>query len=270
MNTHSHPERERLTLLPPPGSRRPPGGQPRCGPARRGGPHVDAGQRPCSTRTVTVAVEEEVNAILVAGTASDAGKSVITAGICRWLVRQGITVAPFKAQNMSLNSFVTADGCEIGRAQAMQAAAARVEPEGAMNPVLLKPGARGSSQVMLLGEPFAEADALSYADLKPKLRPAVLDSLAALRSRFDVVDVRGRGQPGRDQPAGRRPRQHGARPGGRAARHRGGRHRPGRGVRRHVRYAGAAQRTGPGAGGRLRRSTGSGATPGCSHPDSTC
>ena len=93
-----------------------------------------------------------MNALLVAGTASDAGKSVITAGICRWLLRQGLTVAPFKAQNMSLNSFVTVDGCEIGRAQAMQAAACRIEPEGVMNPVLLKPGAHGSSQVMLLGE----------------------------------------------------------------------------------------------------------------------
>jgi adenosylcobyric acid synthase len=136
-----------------------------------------------------------MNAILVAGTASDAGKSVIAAGICRWLVRQGIKAAPFKAQNMSLNSFVTADGCEIGRAQAMQAAAARVEPEGAMNPVLLKPGARGSSQVMLLGEPVAEADALSYADLKPRLRPAVLDCLARLRARFDVVVCEGAGSP---------------------------------------------------------------------------
>jgi adenosylcobyric acid synthase len=136
-----------------------------------------------------------MNAILVAGTASDAGKSVIVAGICRWLVRQGIKAAPFKAQNMSLNSFVTADGCEIGRAQAMQAAAARIEPEGAMNPVLLKPGARGSSQVMLLGEPVAEADALSYADLKPRLRPAVLDCLARLRTRFDVVICEGAGSP---------------------------------------------------------------------------
>jgi adenosylcobyric acid synthase len=136
-----------------------------------------------------------MNAILVAGTASDAGKSVIAAGICRWLVRQGIKVAPFKAQNMSLNSFVTADGCEIGRAQAMQAAAARTEPEGAMNPVLLKPGARGRSQVMLLGEPVAEADALSYADLKARLRPAVLDSLARLRERFDVVVCEGAGSP---------------------------------------------------------------------------
>jgi adenosylcobyric acid synthase len=136
-----------------------------------------------------------VNAILVGGTASDAGKSVITAGICRWLVRQGRTVAPFKAQNMSLNSYVTADGCEIGRAQAMQAAAARTEPEGAMNPVLLKPGAGGSSQVMLLGEPVAEADALSYAELKPRLRPAVLDCLAGLRARFDVVVCEGAGSP---------------------------------------------------------------------------
>jgi adenosylcobyric acid synthase len=136
-----------------------------------------------------------MNAILVAGTASDAGKSVIAAGICRWLVRQGVKVAPFKAQNMSLNSYVTTDGCEIGRAQAMQAAAARIEPEGAMNPVLLKPGARGSSQVMLLGEPLAEADALSYADLKPKLRPAVLDCLAQLRARYDVVICEGAGSP---------------------------------------------------------------------------
>jgi adenosylcobyric acid synthase len=136
-----------------------------------------------------------VNALLVAGTASDAGKSVITAGICRWLVRQGLKVAPFKAQNMSLNSFVTADGCEIGRAQAMQAAACRIEPVGVMNPVLLKPGARGSSQVMLLGEPIAEADALSYADLKPRLRPAILDCLTRLRERFDVVVCEGAGSP---------------------------------------------------------------------------
>ena len=136
-----------------------------------------------------------MNAILVAGTTSDAGKSVITAGICRHLARLGLRVAPFKAQNMSLNSFVTADGCEIGRAQAMQAAAARIEPEGAMNPVLLKPGARGSSQVMLLGEPVAEADALSYAQLKPRLRPAIADCLAQLRRRFDVVVCEGAGSP---------------------------------------------------------------------------
>src|SRR3712207_8799541 len=87
-----------------------------------------------------VSTRDTGGALLVAGTTSDAGKSVVTAGICRWLVRQRVTVAPFKAQNMSNNSMVTADGAEIGRAQVMQAAAARVEPEAAMNPVLLKPG----------------------------------------------------------------------------------------------------------------------------------
>ena len=89
-------------------------------------------------------------ALLIAGTTSDAGKSVVTAGICRWLAREGVKVAPFKAQNMSLNSMVTRDGSEIGRAQVMQAAAAGVEPEAAMNPVLLKPGSDNSSQVVLL------------------------------------------------------------------------------------------------------------------------
>jgi adenosylcobyric acid synthase len=90
-------------------------------------------------------------ALLVAGTSSDAGKSMIAAGLCRWLARQGVRVAPFKAQNMSLNSFVTADGAEIGRAQAMQAAAAGIEPQARMNPVLLKPGSGRRTQVVLLG-----------------------------------------------------------------------------------------------------------------------
>jgi adenosylcobyric acid synthase len=136
-----------------------------------------------------------VNGLLVAGTSSDAGKSVVTAGICRWLARQGIKVAPFKAQNMSLNSMVTMDGAEIGRAQAMQAAAAGVEPEAAMNPVLLKPGANGTSQVMVLGQPVAEADALSYRDLKPRLERTVLNCLASLAERYDVVVCEGAGSP---------------------------------------------------------------------------
>ena len=133
--------------------------------------------------------------LLVAGTTSDAGKSVVTAGLCRWLARQGIKAAPFKAQNMSLNSFVTADGGEIGRAQAMQAAAAGLTPEAAMNPVLLKPGGNGTSQVMLLGEPVAEAGALDYRELKPRLHQAVLGCLAELRDRFDVVICEGAGSP---------------------------------------------------------------------------
>ncbi|TAL17826.1 MAG: cobyric acid synthase, partial [Frankiales bacterium] len=101
-------------------------------------------------------------ALLVAGTTSDAGKSVVSAGLCRWLARQGVRVAPFKAQNMSLNSTVTADGAEIGRAQAMQAAAAGVAPEAAMNPVLLKPGSDRTSQVVVLGKPWADVSATSY------------------------------------------------------------------------------------------------------------
>jgi adenosylcobyric acid synthase len=134
-------------------------------------------------------------ALLVAGTTSDAGKSVVTAGICRWLVRQGVAVAPFKAQNMSNNSMVTPDGAEIGRAQVMQAAAARVEPEAAMNPVLLKPGGENSSQVVVLGRPVAEVTALSYRPMKAALLEQVLASLADLRSRFDVVVCEGAGSP---------------------------------------------------------------------------
>jgi adenosylcobyric acid synthase len=134
-------------------------------------------------------------ALLVAGTTSDAGKSVVTAGICRWLVRQGVSVAPFKAQNMSNNSMVTAGGAEIGRAQVMQAAAARVAPEAAMNPVLLKPGGENSSQVVVLGRAVGDVTALSYRDLKATLREQVLDCLADLRSRFDVVICEGAGSP---------------------------------------------------------------------------
>src|SRR5829696_634609 len=142
-----------------------------------------------------VSTREPGGALLVAGTTSDAGKSVVTAGICRWLVRQGVSVAPFKAQNMSNNSMVTADGAEIGRAQVMQAAAARVEPEAAMNPVLLKPGGDNSSQVVVMGRPVADVTALSYRPMKGALLDQVLASLADLRSRFDVVVCEGAGSP---------------------------------------------------------------------------
>ncbi len=133
--------------------------------------------------------------LLVAGTTSDAGKSVLVAGLCRWLARQGVKVAPFKAQNMSLNSMVTADGGEIGRAQAMQAAAAGVPAEAAMNPVLLKPGSDRHSHVVVLGRPYADADAHSYRELKVALLDVVTAALADLRSRFDVVICEGAGSP---------------------------------------------------------------------------
>ncbi|MEW1659592.1 cobyric acid synthase [Streptomyces sp. NPDC093707] len=134
--------------------------------------------------------------LLVAGTTSDAGKSVVTAGICRWLVRQGVKVAPFKAQNMSLNSFVTREGAEIGRAQAMQAAAARVEPTALMNPVLLKPGSDRSSQVVLLGKPVGELSARGYhAGRQEQLLGTVTDCLAELRRTHDAVICEGAGSP---------------------------------------------------------------------------
>ncbi|MGH2699212.1 MAG: cobyric acid synthase, partial [Actinomycetota bacterium] len=132
-------------------------------------------------------------ALLVAGTSSDAGKSVVVAGICRLLARSSVTVAPFKAQNMSLNSVVTPDGAEIGRAQAAQAAAARIAPEAAMNPVLLKPGGEVSSQVVVMGRPLGEADACSYQELRGELGPVVVRALESLRSRFDVVICEGAG-----------------------------------------------------------------------------
>ncbi|AVH59468.1 MULTISPECIES: cobyric acid synthase [Streptomyces] len=134
--------------------------------------------------------------LLVAGTTSDAGKSVVTAGICRWLVRQGVKVAPFKAQNMSLNSFVTLEGAEIGRAQAMQAQAARVEPTALMNPVLLKPGSERSSQVVLMGKPVGELSARGYhGGRQQQLLGTVLDCLAELRGTYDAVICEGAGSP---------------------------------------------------------------------------
>jgi len=133
--------------------------------------------------------------LLVAGTTSDAGKSVVTAGICRWLARQGVKVAPFKAQNMSLNSMVTPDGAEIGRAQVMQAQAAGIDPTADMNPVLLKPGSDRRSQIVLLGHPIAEVDAMEYGAYKERLREVVLASLTRLRQSYDVVVCEGAGSP---------------------------------------------------------------------------
>ncbi|HKE99425.1 MAG TPA: cobyric acid synthase [Actinomycetes bacterium] len=134
-------------------------------------------------------------ALLVAGTGSDAGKSVVVAGICRWLARQGIKVAPFKAQNMALNSAVTPGGAEIARAQAVQAAAAGVDAEAAMNPVLLKPSGERSSQVVVMGRPAGTEDARSYQERKAELLRVVLAALADLRARFDVVVCEGAGSP---------------------------------------------------------------------------
>ena len=134
-------------------------------------------------------------ALMVCGTTSDAGKSQVVTGLCRLLARRGVRVAPFKAQNMALNSFVTVAGGEIGRAQGVQALAAGVEPEVAMNPILLKPTGERTSQVVVLGRPVGHMDAVAYHDSKPGLMETVVTSLADLRSRFDVVICEGAGSP---------------------------------------------------------------------------
>jgi adenosylcobyric acid synthase len=132
---------------------------------------------------------------MVCGTSSDAGKSTVVTGLCRLLARHGVKVAPFKGQNMSLNAMVTAGGGEIGRAQWLQAVAARAEPEVAMNPVLLKPTSERASQVVLMGRPLAVQDAATYRDAKHALVDPVDAALADLRARFDVVVCEGAGSP---------------------------------------------------------------------------
>jgi len=133
--------------------------------------------------------------LLVAGTTSDAGKSVLTTGLCRWLHRRGVRVAPFKAQNMSNNSMVTVDGAEIGRAQWIQALAAGAEPESAMNPVLLKPSSDLRSHVVLMGAPFGELDASAFGSARPRLADAAYAAYDDLRGRYDVVVCEGAGSP---------------------------------------------------------------------------
>ncbi|MHB8594856.1 MAG: cobyric acid synthase [Acidimicrobiales bacterium] len=130
---------------------------------------------------------------MVCGTASDVGKSHIVTGLCRLMHRRGVKIAPFKAQNMALNSYVTEGGHEIGRAQGVQALAAGIEPELSMNPILLKPTGECSSQVMYLGRPIGTVDAVTYQQLKGSLLDGVLEALADLRSRFDVVIAEGAG-----------------------------------------------------------------------------
>ena len=134
-------------------------------------------------------------ALMVCGTGSDTGKSHVVTGLCRLLHRRGVRVAPFKAQNMALNSFVTPSGHEIGRAQGVQALAAGVPPEVAMNPILLKPTGERTSQVVVMGEPIGHLDAADYHAEKPKLLATVLSACEELRRRFDVVILEGAGSP---------------------------------------------------------------------------
>src|SRR3954452_12504887 len=133
------------------------------------------------------------SALLVAGTTSDAGKSMVVAGLCRLLARKGIRVAPFKAQNMSNNSAVTSDGGEIGRAQAMQARAAGLAPSVRFNPILLKPGSDRTSQLVVRGKVAGSVGAAAYFQHRTELAAVVADELAALRLEFDAVICEGAG-----------------------------------------------------------------------------
>ncbi|WP_368736490.1 cobyric acid synthase, partial [Endozoicomonas sp. ONNA1] len=132
---------------------------------------------------------------MVQGTTSDAGKSALVTGLCRALSRRGISVAPFKPQNMALNSAVTEDGGEIGRAQALQALAAGLEPHTDMNPVLLKPNSDIGAQVIVNGRSIGEMNAQTYHDLKPSLLKSVLESWRRLVAQYDFVLVEGAGSP---------------------------------------------------------------------------
>ena len=134
-------------------------------------------------------------ALLVAGTSSDAGKSVVVAGLCRLLAGRGMKVAPFKAQNMSNNSAVTVEGGEIGRAQALQARAAGLEPSVRFNPILLKPGSDGTSQLVIRGQVADSVTAAGYMKHRDRLAAVVNDELAFLRNDFDAVVCEGAGSP---------------------------------------------------------------------------
>ena len=133
--------------------------------------------------------------LMVQGCTSDAGKTTLVAGLCRLLARQGRSVAPFKPQNMALNSAVTEDGGEIGRAQALQAAAAKIKPTVDMNPVLLKPNSDTGAQVIIQGQAIGQLDAQNYHQFKPKAAQAVFDSFQKLTQQYDTILVEGAGSP---------------------------------------------------------------------------
>src|SRR5262245_4078754 len=132
---------------------------------------------------------------MVQGASSSVGKSLLVAGLCRLFARRGVRVAPFKAQNMSNNAAVCADGSEIGRAQALQAVAACVPPAADMNPVLLKPEAESRSQVVVLGRVWQTLPARSYFERKQFLWSRVTAALDRLRAAYELVVIEGAGSP---------------------------------------------------------------------------
>ena len=136
------------------------------------------------------------NYLMFQGTSSHVGKSILTAALCRIFFREGLKVAPFKAQNMALNSFVTADGLEMGRAQVAQAEAANIPPQVEMNPVLLKPTGNQTSQVIINGKPVGVMSAAEYhKNFSLKAFDAVKDALEKLSAEFEILVIEGAGSP---------------------------------------------------------------------------
>ncbi|MCK4541086.1 MAG: cobyric acid synthase, partial [Spirochaetales bacterium] len=149
-----------------------------------------------NTRPLKLHRENRTPALMIQGTSSNAGKSLLVAGLCRVLLREGYAVAPFKAQNMSLNSAVTIDGREIGRAQALQAQACRIQPDVRMNPLLLKPTSDNGSQIILAGLPAGHVTSANWGETKDKAKRIVRASYDSLSSEYDIVILEGAGSPG--------------------------------------------------------------------------
>ncbi len=133
--------------------------------------------------------------LMIQGTGSGVGKSILTAAICRYFFKSGYKVAPFKAQNMALNSYVTKNGDEMGRAQVFQAEACGISPDVLMNPILLKPSGDNNSQVILMGKPSESRNAKNYYALHEKHKKIVLSALQKLREEYDLVIIEGAGSP---------------------------------------------------------------------------
>ena len=133
--------------------------------------------------------------IMVQGTMSNSGKSFLVAGLCRMLKRKGFKVAPFKSQNMALNSYITEEGMEMGRAQVMQAEAAGIKPSVEMNPILLKPTSNTGSQVILNGKVHSNMSASDYYKNKCAFIPYILEAYNKLCEEYDIIVIEGAGSP---------------------------------------------------------------------------
>ena len=133
--------------------------------------------------------------IMIQGTTSNAGKSFLTAALCRIFRQDGYRAAPFKSQNMALNSYITKSGLEMGRAQVMQAEAAGIEPAVEMNPILLKPTSHTGSQVIVNGEVLGNMSAADYYAYKPRLIPQVEKAFQKLSREYDIIVIEGAGSP---------------------------------------------------------------------------